>query len=1014
MSTISNLPLLTSVTGQIVIPVADPTTSTNSTKSLTVQALGEFINEQITTVNIIAATTTTLGGVIVGEGLSVDNEGKLTVVLPLSTATTATLGGVIVGNGLVIDNEGVLSLDSSIGGLGATGATGVGATGATGLVGATGLRGLTGATGPQGIPGTAAAQGSTGATGLTGATGVQGIPGTAAFQGSTGATGPRLVAVISIVKPENPEAGDLWLDIGNSGQLLTYNGEVWVSAAPGGGVGNTGATGATGLTGSTGATGATGLDGSTGATGPQGIIGLDGATGATGPQGATGSGATGSTGFTGTTGATGLTGATGPQGDPGGATGPQGPQGDIGSTGATGPQGSTGATGLGATGATGLLGTTGATGEQGATGATGIGSTGATGPQGATGLSIIGSTGETGATGLGATGATGLDGLPGATGATGLIGATGAGATGATGIGSTGATGLEGSTGATGATGEHGSTGATGLEGPAGATGLEGSTGATGAGATGATGLIGATGSAGIQGATGATGSFENPTTNIVTITNTTESMSTITGALQVAGGAGIGGNLNVGGAIKSNGIEIVGLSTLQQTSEVIIPISNAQSTVTHDFSQGATWYHSSIIDNFTANFTNVPTTNNRATSAVLILDQGSTPYISNAVQIGSESQTILWKEGTIPTGTANHRDLVSFTFIRTNSLWTVLGSLETYAGVGGGGGGDGTATFTTGNQYTGQGLGWNTGLDPNIIVVIPDDWTDTNALNLLLSQPSGTVYNVNLDVDGVPSTGTLTTTSAWTDEGGFFTATVTSTGLPNPSPSFWFIDSISFSSGGGPATYTSQRGWNSEGTYGDMGSSFSNETPDVWAASSFGWFDQNNYNTLIAFTSGTSFTMNFRGTTYNGTLTSDFIEDSFRRIATVSWTGAAPTVSNYDSPNSFTIGGITYFNRSPYQTTFDFLDGAVRASTTELDVVGPGAWSDPAEFNSVIALTTSAEISVVYRGNTYTGTLSSDFTVPDPEFDPDRRTALITWQSSSGLETFTGSVESITIPGGG
>jgi hypothetical protein len=902
MSTISNLPLLTSVTGQIVIPVADPTTSTNSTKSLTVQALGEFINEQITTVNIIAATTTTLGGVIVGEGLSVDNEGKLTVVLPLSTATTATLGGVIVGNGLVIDNEGVLSLDSSIGGLGATGATGVGATGATGLVGATGLRGLTGATGPQGIPGTAAAQGSTGATGLTGATGVQGIPGTAAFQGSTGATGPRLVAVISIVKPENPEAGDLWLDIGNSGQLLTYNGEVWVSAAPGGGVGNTGATGATGLTGSTGATGATGLDGSTGATGPQGIIGLDGATGATGPQGATGSGATGSTGFTGTTGATGLTGATGPQGDPGGATGPQGPQGDIGSTGTTGPQGSTGATGLGATGATGLLGTTGATGEQGATGATGIGSTGATGPQGATGLSIIGSTGETGATGLGATGATGLDGFPGATGATGLIGATGAGATGATGIGSTGATGLEGSTGATGATGEHGSTGATGLEGPAGATGLEGSTGATGAGATGATGLIGATGSAGIQ---GATGSFENPTTNIVTITNTTESMSTITGALQVAGGAGIGGNLNVGGAIKSNGIEIVGLSTLQQTSEVIIPISNAQSTVTHDFSQGATWYHSSIIDNFTANFTNVPTTNNRATSAVLILDQGSTPYISNAVQIGSESQTILWKEGTIPTGTANHRDLVSFTFIRTNSLWTVLGSLETYAGVGGGG-------------------------------------------------------------------------------------------------------------GGGPTTFTSQRGYDASGTYGDMGTSFSSDTPDVWSASSFGWIDQNNYNTLVAFTSGTSFTMNFRETTYTGTLTSNFIDGDFGKTATVSWTGSAPTVSVYDSPNSFTISGNTYFNNSPYQTSFDYLSGAVSASTTELSVVGPGAWSDPAEFNSVIALTTSTEISVVYRGNTYTGTLSSDFTVPDPEFDPDRRTALITWQSSSGLETFTDSVESITIPGGG
>jgi hypothetical protein len=165
-----------------------------------------------------------------------------------------------------------------------------------------------------------------------------------------------------------------------------------------------------------------------------------------------------------------------------------------------------------------------------------------------------GSTGSTGATGpqggQGATGATGIDGGTGATGATGSTGATGP--VGATGYGATGATGPEGATGATGvgtpgtdgATGATGSgaTGSTGLQGVPGDTGDTGSTGATGAiGATGATGAIGATGP---LGSTGATGIFSDPYPFAVNISSSTDATSTITGALTVVGGAGVGGNL--------------------------------------------------------------------------------------------------------------------------------------------------------------------------------------------------------------------------------------------------------------------------------------------------------------------------------------------------------------------------------------------------------------------------------------------------------------------------------------
>ena len=92
----------------------------------------------------------------------------------------------------------------------------------------------------------------------------------------------------------------------------------------------------------------------------RGATGAFGATGATGPKGSTGAGATGGVGGTGATGSQGATGPTG-------STGPQGSTGILGSTGATG-YGYNGATG--ATGFRGPPGATGSTGPQGSTGAT--------------------------------------------------------------------------------------------------------------------------------------------------------------------------------------------------------------------------------------------------------------------------------------------------------------------------------------------------------------------------------------------------------------------------------------------------------------------------------------------------------------------------------------------------------------------------------------------------------------------------------------------------------------------
>jgi hypothetical protein len=132
--------------------------------------------------------------------------------------------------------------------------------------------------------------------------------------------------------------------------------------------------------------------------------------------------------------------------------------------------------------------------------------------------------------------------------------------------------------------------------------------------------------------------------------------------------------------SIKSpSGILLDGLATFNRSAEIVNTKEGATGTVVHDFSTGALFFHSNIEANFTANFTNVPTTNDRSISIALVLDQGATPYIPTSVEINSSLESIKWSGGSEPSGTANYVDIVNFTLIRSGSGWTVLGSLSTY-----------------------------------------------------------------------------------------------------------------------------------------------------------------------------------------------------------------------------------------------------------------------------------------------------------------------------------------------
>ena len=132
------------------------------------------------------------------------------------------------------------------------------------------------------------------------------------------------------------------------------------------------------------------------------------------------------------------------------------------------------------------------------------------------------------------------------------------------------------------------------------------------------------------------------------------------------------------GQVLTTNGLGT--LSFEDKNVENIDPKTGATGTVTHDLNTAAVFYHSSISANFTANFTNADTTNNKTTSIALVLAQGATAYMPTAVQIGGVSQTIIWQGGSAPTGTASGTDVVSFTLIRTGSAWTVIGSGTSYS----------------------------------------------------------------------------------------------------------------------------------------------------------------------------------------------------------------------------------------------------------------------------------------------------------------------------------------------
>ncbi len=121
--------------------------------------------------------------------------------------------------------------------------------------------------------------------------------------------------------------------------------------------------------------------------------------------------------------------------------------------------------------------------------------------------------------------------------------------------------------------------------------------------------------------------------------------------------------------------------NTVFKTSYNVVTTKDSYSaTINYNLNDGRVFYQTNLSGNITANFVGVKNTGSVVTKAEVIIEQGGTPYIINAVQTDGTSRTIEWRNNTVPSGNSNAVDLMTFTIIKdANSVFTVLGSLDTH-----------------------------------------------------------------------------------------------------------------------------------------------------------------------------------------------------------------------------------------------------------------------------------------------------------------------------------------------
>ena len=168
---------------------------------------------------------------------------------------------------------------------------------------------------------------------------------------------------------------------------------------------------------------------------------------------------------------------------------------------------------------------------------------------------------------------------------------------------------------------------------------------------------------------------FNSVTTPSATVTDLTTQTFTNTGT-----GAPVFDSASTFTITAPDGIILDGLSVFAGQTENMNVYTGATGTVNHNIETASVHYHSSVAANFTANFTNVPTTDDKTITVTLIIDQGATPYLPTAISIDGTTVSPAYPGGIAPTGNANAKDIITFVLIRTGGAWSAIGSVSSYS----------------------------------------------------------------------------------------------------------------------------------------------------------------------------------------------------------------------------------------------------------------------------------------------------------------------------------------------
>ena len=149
------------------------------------------------------------------------------------------------------------------------------------------------------------------------------------------------------------------------------------------------------------------------------------------------------------------------------------------------------------------------------------------------------------------------------------------------------------------------------------------------------------------------------------------------------------GSTISIGAEVNNTSVNMYGVTEFgaraifnRGVHEKFLTITGATGTVDHNVMNGHVFYHTGAAANWTANFTNLSLAQEDATNIAIVIDQGNTSYIPNAVEIGGVAQTVVWNGNSVPTGTDNGKDIVSFTILNDGGTYVIFGQLVSFGGV--------------------------------------------------------------------------------------------------------------------------------------------------------------------------------------------------------------------------------------------------------------------------------------------------------------------------------------------